>query len=163
MNKIVDLISVAQLLTLGTSLLMLLVFVFAAWLAKRACLRVANQMQNTRKIVWRLFARVAFIAINIIGLISVLGTLGINVSAIVTSLGLTGFALGFAMKDMLSNLIAGIMILLYQPYKLGEKVKIDSFEGTVSDIDLRATTLENDGDKILIPNSLVLSKVVTIY
>ena len=63
--------------------------------------------------------------ILIFGFITSLGTLGINVSAIVAGLGLTGFAFGFAFKDMLSNFISGVMIFIYQPFQLGDFIKVD--------------------------------------
>ena len=53
-----------------------------------------------------------------------LGTLGINVSALVAGLGLTGFALGFAFRDALSNVLAGVMILLYHPFHRGDCANI---------------------------------------
>jgi len=80
-------------------------------------------------------------------------TLGVNVSALVAGLGLTGFALGYALKDSISNLLAGILILIYRPFGINNKVKVDKNEGTVTHIDLRYTTLENETGKILIPNS----------
>ena len=55
--------------------------------------------------------------------------MGINVSAIVAGLGLTGFAFGFAFKDMLSNFISGILIFIYEPFKLGDTIIVDGKEG----------------------------------
>lgn len=163
MNNYSDLLTMNYLILLGSSLLILIVFWLMAIVVRKSLIKLASKQDESRQVVWRLFAKAAYLLVNIIGLISALGTLGVNVSAIVASLGLTGFALGFAMKDVLSNFLAGLMILFYQPYKLGQKVKIDTFMGTVSDIDLRVTTLQNDGDKVLIPNSFVLAKVVIVY
>ena len=100
--------------------------------------------------------------IIIIGLITALGTMGINISAIVAGLGLTGFAFGFAFKDMLSNFISGIMIFIYQPFKLGDTIKVDGKEGEVSDINLRYITLNGDDSKMLVPNSLLVSKSLEV-
>ena len=72
----------------------------------------------------------------IIGFITALGTMGIDVSAIVAGLGLTGFAFGFAFKDMLSNFISGIMIFIYEPFKLGDTIEVDGKTGKVVDINL---------------------------
>ena len=63
--------------------------------------------------------------IMIVGFITALGTIGINVSAIVAGLGLTGFAFGFAFKDMLSNFISGILIFIYEPFQLGDTILVD--------------------------------------
>ena len=64
--------------------------------------------------------------IMIVGFITALGTIGINVSAIVAGLGLTGFAFGFAFKDMLSNFISGVIVFIYEPFKLGDIVNIET-------------------------------------
>ena len=100
--------------------------------------------------------------IVIIGFITALGTIGINVSAIVTGLGLTGFAFGFAFKDMLSSFISGIMIFIYQPFKLGDIILVDGKEGEVVDINLRYVTLKGEKSKMLVPNSLLVSKSLEV-
>tara|TARA_B100000945_G_C20260522_1_gene539073 strand:+ start:407 stop:901 length:495 start_codon:yes stop_codon:yes gene_type:complete len=100
--------------------------------------------------------------IVILGFITALGTLGINISAIVAGLGLTGFAFGFAFKDMLSNFISGVMLFIYQPFGLGDTISVDGKEGRVVDINLRYVTLENEDLKMLIPNSLLVSESLEI-
>ena len=97
-----------------------------------------------------------------IGLITTLGTLGIDVSGIVASLGLTGFAVSFALKDSISNLLSGMLILIYRPFKVGASIKVKTFEGQVTAIDLRYTKLERDGEKILVPNSLLFTNPISI-
>ena len=100
--------------------------------------------------------------IVIIGFITALGTIGINISAIVAGLGLTGFAFGFAFKDMLSSFISGIMIFIYQPFKLGDIITVDGKEGKVVDINLRYVTLKGEKSKMLVPNSLLVSKSLEV-
>ena len=104
----------------------------------------------------------AKISILVFGAITALGTLGINVSALVAGLGLSGFALGFALKDTISNLLAGVMILAYQPFDIGDYIVVTGKEGKVIHIDFRYTTLENNEKIILIPNSLVFANTVSI-
>ena len=100
--------------------------------------------------------------IVIIGFITALGTMGINVSAIVAGLGLTGFAFGFAFKDMLSNFISGILIFIYEPFQLGDTITVDGKKGRVVDINLRYVTLESEEVRILLPNSLSVSKSIEV-
>ncbi|MDH5572055.1 MAG: mechanosensitive ion channel family protein [Gammaproteobacteria bacterium] len=109
-----------------------------------------------------LLARTSSITLMILGVITALGTLGINVSALVAGLGLTGFALGFALKDTVTNLISGVLILLYQPFKIGNTIIISGFEGDVVSIDLRYTELNSEGKKILIPNSKLFTDPITV-
>lgn len=98
-----------------------------------------------------------------IGLVLGLSKLGFDVSALVAGLGLTGFALGFALKDAISNLVAGIMIVIYKPIELGNIIEVSSTKGEVIDINLRYITIESEGVTNLIPNSLILSNKVAIY
>ena len=98
----------------------------------------------------------------IVGLITALGTLGVNISAIVAGLGLTGFAFGFAFKDMLSNFISGVLIFIYEPFKLGDTIEVEGKTGKVIDINLRYVTIESENNKILVPNSISVSKVIAV-
>lgn len=109
-----------------------------------------------------LFVRTSSITLLIFAFVTALGTLGINVSAIVAGLGLTGFALGFALKDTVSNLLSGVLILLYQPFKIGSAIKVSGYEGDVVSIDLRYTELNSEGNRILIPNSKLFTDPITV-
>ena len=110
-----------------------------------------------------LLARTSSIALMIFGFVTGLGTLGINVSAIVAGLGLTGFALCFALKDTISNLLSGLLILLYRPFDIGNRIKISGYEGIVISIDLRYTKLDSEGNKVLIPNSKLFTNPITVF
>ena len=109
-----------------------------------------------------LFTRVSSVMVMIFGLVTALGTVGVDVSALVAGLGLTGFALGFALKDTISNLLSGVLILLYQPFQVGDRIKISSFEGLVVSIDLRYTKLEADSSTVLVPNAKLFTDPITI-
>ncbi len=109
-----------------------------------------------------LLARVVRISILVIGLVTALGTINVDVSAMVAGLGLTGFALGFALQDIISNMLAGVLILMHRPFRRGNYIKIGDKEGTVIDMDLRYTTLQRDNLKILIPNSTLFKDAITI-
>ena len=109
-----------------------------------------------------LFARTSGVTLIIFGFVTALGTLGINISALVAGLGLTGFALGFALKDTISNLLSGVLILLYRPFCIGNTIKIAGFEGEVISIDLRYTELNSEGNKILIPNSKLFTDPISV-
>jgi small conductance mechanosensitive channel len=101
-------------------------------------------------------------SIVIIGAITVLGTWGINITAMVAGLALIGFALAFALKDALSSTLAGIMILIYKPFNVNDNINVCGAEGKITSIDMRYTTLESKGIIHLIPNSKLLSESVTI-
>ena len=109
-----------------------------------------------------LLRKTSRVGLLLLGLVSALGTLGVNVSALVAGLGLTGFALGFALKDALSNLLAGALLLIYRPIRSGERISVAGFTGTVVRIDLRYTVLQHEGERILIPNAVLFTNPITV-
>ena len=104
---------------------------------------------------------------TLLGAISLAGSCGVDIRGILAGLGLTGFALGFALKDLLANTIAGIFILLYRPFNIGQEIKLETTkgcidQGKVTAIDLRYTKLENATETILIPNSIIFTNSISI-
>ncbi len=147
--------------------LVIAIFVFAlavvcALVAERALAR-AGELRRLAPELTQFLARVAKIAIYLLGAVCALGTFGIDVTALVAGLGLTGFALGFALKDIVSNTLAGILVIIYRPFQQGDEIKVSSFEGTVEAIDLRYTTLDAKDCRHLVPNSMLFSNAVTIF
>ena len=139
----------------------LVVFFILSKIAKRIINSAAERLKLDSNLT-SLLARTSNITLMIFGLVTALGTLGINVSALVAGLGLTGFALGFAMKDTISNLLSGVLILLYRPFELGNRIKVSGYEGIVISIDLRYTELDSEGNKVLIPNSKLFTDPITV-
>lgn len=136
-------------------------FFILAKIIKKIITRTAGRMKLDGNIT-SLLARTSSVTLIIFGFVTALGTLGINVSALVAGLGLTGFALGFAMKDTISNLLSGVLILLYRPFVKGNNIKIVGYEGIVVAIDLRYTELDSKGNKVLIPNSKLFTNPITV-
>ncbi len=98
----------------------------------------------------------------LLGAITAVGTIGIDVSSLVAGLGLTGFALGFALKDMISNALSGIMIIVYKPFTSGDRVAMAPFEGVVFEVNLRYTVLDSAEKRVFIPNSLLFTTPVVV-
>jgi small-conductance mechanosensitive channel len=97
----------------------------------------------------------------ILGLLTALPAMGLDVSALIAGLGLTGFALGFALKDVLSNLVSGVMLLVYHPFRIGDQIKMGEHEGTIQTIRMRDTVVRAyDGRSIIIPNTKLITEVV---
>lgn len=86
---------------------------------------------------------------------------GINVTAILTGLGILGFTLGFALQDVSKNFIAGLLLLLQQPFELGDTIQVSGFTGTIIDINLRDTEIRTvDGLRVRIPNGEIFTQPV---
>lgn len=99
-----------------------------------------------------------------IGLLMALGEVGIDVTAIVASLGIAGLTIGFAARDTLSNLISGIFIFWDRPFVVGDLIEMNEFYGRVEDITLRSTRVVTvDGRMLAIPNTTIINSVVASY
>jgi len=82
---------------------------------------------------------------------------------LVQLLGISGVAIGFAFRDILQNFLAGILILLTEPFEINDQIVFKNFEGTVENIQTRATTIRTyDGRRIVIPNSELFTNAVTV-
>ena len=148
---------------LSVGIVLLVLFWVISMIVRWLIERLSTRANSARQLLYRILARTAKAIILIVGFITALGTMGINVSALVAGLGLTGFALGFAFKDALSNILAGFMILFYQPFSLGDQVSIVNFNGEVIDINLRYTKLHANSDLVQLPNSIVLNSPLVIH
>ena len=138
---------------LAVAIVLLAIFWGSGVFVERLLCRVGESRKLSADAMFVL-ARAAKLTLQITGLITVLGTLGVNVTALVAGLGLTGFALGFALKDIISNLLAGIIILMYKPFRHSDRITVQTsttpwLEGVVGQIDLRYTTLELPDRKYL--------------
>ena len=105
------------------SVLLALAFWLAARVVKNVLIRVGKRTGWAPDVIG-LVAQASTFTLVVFGVITALGTVGINVSALVAGLGLTGFALGFALKDALSNVLAGALILSYRPFRRGERIEV---------------------------------------
>jgi small-conductance mechanosensitive channel len=132
-----------------------------ARVAHFAVLRVVRR-RKAHLALGELLASTARLSLNALGIITALGTLGVNITGIVAGLGLTGFALGFALKDSISNLLAGVMILLYRPFEVGDRIDVSGLSGTVVHVDLRYTELDNDKERVLVPNAKMLTDPIRV-
>ena len=145
----------------GGVLVVFLAFFVLSKIIKRLITNNAERLKLDKNLT-SLLTRTSNITIIIFGIVTALGTIGVNVTSLVAGLGLVGFAIGFALKDTISNLISGILILLYRPFELGNRIKISGYEGIVISIDLRYTELDAEGNKILIPNSKLFTDPITV-
>ncbi len=109
-----------------------------------------------------LIKQVAYYAVWTLGLIVAADALGFDPQTVVTGLGLTGLALGFALKDIISNFVSGILILVLRPFELGDQIVVGETEGSVERIELRATQIRHyDGRIIVVPNAEIFTSRIT--
>uniref|UniRef100_UPI0025E28577 mechanosensitive ion channel family protein n=1 Tax=uncultured Caulobacter sp. TaxID=158749 RepID=UPI0025E28577 len=109
-------------------------------------------------------ASLARYAIVAIGLVAVLQQLGVQATSIIAVLGAASLAIGLALQGALSNVAAGVMILLFRPYRVGDVIETATRQGTVKSLDLLFTEIATfDNVKVTIPNSKVFGDVILNY
>ena len=155
-----------DLVAFGPRLAAALVVAIAFWVAARIVAALVRRFGGARALdpdLMRLLGRVVHGTLLVFGTVTALGTLGLDVTALVAGLGLTGFALGFALRDIISNTLAGVLILLFRPFHRGDRVSVAGAEGVVADVDLRYTTLVVDeGTRVLVPNSNLFTNTIRV-
>lgn len=120
--------------------------------------------------VFELSKKFSGVIILTIGILLALDTIGLNIMPFVAGAGVAGIAIGFAAKDTLSNLIAGILLIIDRPFEIGDRIEVWSAPnnsatwGDVIDIGLRATKIQTtDNIVIVIPNNEIMKRDIINY
>src|ERR1044071_6256145 len=121
-----------------TAAAIFLVFWLVASVGRRLIAYAAPRVKADTSVVL-LLSRLYYYGILTFGVVTALGTAGLDISALVAGLGLTGFALGFAFKDVLSNFVSGAILLAYRPFRIGDVIEMGEFLGAIEDIRIRDT------------------------
>lgn len=122
-------------------------------------LNVANQLVPLAK-------RLAAMVISIAAVLIMAGHLGIDVLAASAALGLTGFAIALALKDTITNIFSGLVIMISRPFAIGDRIDVPELGvwGDVVDIGIRSSTVvTRDNRLVIVPNSSVVDNPVTNY
>jgi small conductance mechanosensitive channel len=137
--------------------------IFAAGVVLALVLRavVHRLTERYNQVIARLLSRAVAALTITVALVYALGEMGIRVGIVLGALGVGGIALAFALQDILSNLIAGIILQIRQPFTYRDLVRLDDYEGTVTDIKLRAVEMRLlSGETVIIPSSTVLQNPI---
>lgn len=130
------------------------------WYTNRWKNQINNQIQNE---FTPLFRRLIIIIVYTISIIMILHYFNQNVSSIIVSLGIGSLAIALAAKDTLANMISGFMIMMDRPFRIGDRISLETGEfGDVHDIGLRSTkilTFENT--LIIVPNQKIINEKLT--
>ncbi len=104
------------------------------------------------------------IALKVVLLLSVVATLGIQVTSVIAIFGAASFAVGLALQGSLENFAGGVMLLIFKPFKVGDFIEVGEYKGTVNSMSIIATKLDTlDNKRIIIPNSQTSSSTLVNY
>lgn len=145
-------------------LIVFVVFIFIARGVQSGVERlVANRHQSQS--LKLLLSRLSYVAALVLGILVTVTIMvpSFTPASLISALGVGGVAIGFAFKDIFQNFLAGVLLLLTEPFKLNDQITYKDFEGTVETIQTRATTIKTyDGRRVVIPNAELFINVVTV-
>lgn len=152
-------------MSFGTNLLAALaIFFIGRWIATRlvTLMKAALIRAKVDKTLVSFLGNVANIGLLILVIIAALGKLGIPTTSVTALIGGAGLAVALSLKDQLSNFAAGALIILFRPFKVGDFIRVNGFEGIVREIKMVHTSLStSDNEEIILPNSVVMSNSIT--
>ncbi len=143
----------------------IIIFIVSVFLARLLAnlLRGVLERRGSVNHVVELLVHLVYWTIILVGVITALQRF-FDVTAFLAGLGILGFTVGFALQDVMKNFAAGIILLLQQPFRVGEAINVAGFEGTILAVDLRATEMSTfDGRMVSIPNGIILTSPITNY
>lgn len=112
-----------------------------------------------------LLAKTANVGAWVVGVLiaSVIAFPGLKLGDVIAALGLGSVAVGFAFQDIFKNFLAGVLLLLQEPFRIGDQVIIEDYEGTVENINIRTTQIRTyKGERVLLPNATVFTSAVQV-
>lgn len=155
---------VARMPVVGIGLLVFLVFMLAAKLVRRV-ISAAGARTRLDPALVVLLGRLAGAAVVVLGFFvaAVVVVPAFKPGDLVAGLGITSVALGFALKDVLQNFVAGILLLWRRPFRVGDQIRTGQHEGTVERLDIRSTRIRTyDDELIVVPNGDVYTGAVVV-
>jgi small conductance mechanosensitive channel len=157
LNRFVD-----RLPALILAIAVFLAFYGLSDLAARAIRQAVNQRRQNLALV---FARLTGGAIVLLGLLVAISIVApsFQASDLIKILGIGGVAIGFAFQNILQNFLAGLLLLWSEPFRVGDEIKVDAFEGRVEEIQTRATIVRTyDERQVVIPNADLFTHSVIV-
>lgn len=146
------------------AIVVMIVFWLLSILFKKVVRKILGNRSRHQNLV-KVFQRVGGALIFFIGFMiaMVVAIPGFTPAKLIGALGIGSVAIGFAFKDIFQNLLSGILLLLSEPFRIGDQIVSGDYEGTVEDIKIRATTIKTyDGRQVVIPNSDLYTSALTV-
>jgi small conductance mechanosensitive channel len=154
LNTLNDFVVTYGLKIVGAILILIIGRIVAGWVRKGV--KKALNKSNVDVALVSFFGHFAYFVVIMFVILAALAKFGIQTASFVAILGAAGFAVGFALQGSLSNFAAGVMILAFRPFKIGDYVDAGGIAGTVKEIQLFTTVLATpDNVKVIAPNGAV--------
>lgn len=110
------------------------------------------------------FVRFTSALVMVLTVLTALGQAGVHIETFIAGLGITGIIIGFALRDTLANFAAGVLLLIYRPFKAGETIELEGSQGVVEELTIvNMQMLTSEGVRVIMPNAKVWAATITNY
>jgi len=144
--------------------LALAIFFIGKWIA-RIIANVVRRLMDRAKLdamLTRFLSAILYGVLLVAVALAALDSLGVNITSLIAVLGAAGLAIGLALKDSLSNFAAGVMLIIFRPFQVGDYINAGGASGTVDEIALFNTLLRTpDNQRVIVPNSEIFGGTIT--
>ena len=158
-DSIIDAIARFGLDLIGAIVLLIVTWIISRWARKATSKSLAKS--NLDETLTKFFGNLVGWGILILGVIAILGIFGISTASFAAVLAAAGLAIGLAFQGTLSNFAAGVMLLVFRPFKVGDVIRAAGETGGVVELDLLVTKLDTlDNRRIIVPNSKIFGDTI---
>ena len=147
-----------------TALIIILLTCYAAQFVRNMMTKVGDRALRSASLQL-LLSKTAYVTTWIAGVLlaCVIAFPGLRLGDVIATLGLGSVAIGFAFQDIFKNFLAGVLLLLQEPFRINDQIIVGDYEGTVERIDIRTTKIRTyTGERVLLPNSTVFTSAVQV-
>jgi len=142
----------------------LLIFIIGKWLARKIANLFSKLMRknNVDEAVVGFVTNLSYYALLVVVIIAAIGKLGVNTTSFLAIVGAAGLAIGLALKDSLSNFAAGVMLIMFRPFTVGDVVSTAGITAKVEKITIFNTLFcTADNQLVIVPNNKIISDTIT--
>ena len=151
----------------GLKALAALVIIIVGWFVAKGIRSVVRKMLTKGRVDLTLVSFVSSLTYAVVMafvIIAALGQLGVQTTSFVAVIGAAGLAIGLALRGYLANFAAGVLMIIFKPFKVGDYIEAAGTAGTVEEIGIFTTDLRSsDNKKVIVPNSKATSDVIVNY
>ena len=127
-------------------------------------IRRLMEAQEVDKILQSFVSNLAYWTLMVFVIIAAINQLGIQTASLIAVMGAAGLAVGLALQGSLSNFAAGVLIVIFRPYRVGDFVEAAGISGSVEQVQILTTILKTgDNKQIIVPNSQIMDSIITNY
>lgn len=144
----------------------ILIFIIGKWVAQLVSRLVEKAMvaSKVEKTLATFAKNIIYFGILAFVVIAALNKLGVETNSFIAVIGAAGLAVGLALQGSLSNFAAGVMMVIFQPFRLDDYIEAGGAEGTVTEIQIFNTILMNkDNKRIIVPNAKITGDKITVH